>query len=48
VALVVLSRHRFMRLIRVEIVMYLVLGTYLSLIGYELWLLKRPLDLIVL
>jgi hypothetical protein len=48
VALVVLSRHRFMRLVRVEIVMYLVLGTYLSLIGYELWLLKAPLDLILL
>jgi len=48
VALVVLSRHRFMRLIRVEFVMYIVLGTYLSLIGYELWLLKRPLDVIIL
>jgi hypothetical protein len=48
VALVILSRHRFMRLIRVEIVMYIVLGTYLSLIGYELWLLKRPLDAMIL
>ena len=48
VALVVLSRHRFMRVIRVEIVMYLVLGTYLSLIGYELWLLKRPLEVMIL
>jgi hypothetical protein len=43
-ALVALSRYRFMRFIRVEIVMYIVLGTYISLIGYELWLLQRPLD----
>jgi hypothetical protein len=47
-ALVVLSRHRFMRVIRVEIVMYIVLGTYISLIGYELWLLNKPLDFIIL
>jgi hypothetical protein len=48
VALVVLSRHRFMRVIRVEIVMYLVLGAYLSLIGYELWLLKQPFEAMIL
>jgi hypothetical protein len=47
-ALVVLSRYRFMRLIRVEIVMYLVLASYVSLIAYELWLLQPPLDVIVL
>jgi hypothetical protein len=47
-ALVVLSRHRFMRVIRVEIVMYIVLGTYIGLIGYELWLLNKPLDFIIL
>ncbi len=47
-ALVVLSRHRFMRVIRVEIVMYIVLGTYMSLIGYELWLLNKPLDVMIL
>jgi hypothetical protein len=39
-ALVVLSRYRFMRLIRVEIVMYIVLVSYSELIGYELWLLQ--------
>ncbi len=48
IALVVLSRYRFLRLIRVEIVIYLVLVSYLSLIGYELWLLQRPLDVIIL
>jgi len=44
VALVVLSKHRFMRVIRVEIFIYMVLGAYVSLIGYELWLLQKPLD----
>jgi hypothetical protein len=43
-ALVVLSRYRFMRVIRVEIFMYLVLGTYITLIGYELWLLRQPFE----
>jgi Domain of unknown function (DUF5658) len=47
-ALVVMSRYRFMRLIRVEIVMYIVLASYVSLIAYELWLLHKPLDVIVL
>jgi hypothetical protein len=44
--LVVLSRHRFMRVIRVEVVIYGVLATYMSLIGYEIWLLKKPLDVL--
>jgi hypothetical protein len=48
VALVVMSRYRFMRLIRVEIVMYIVLASYVSLIAYEIWLLHKPLDVIVL
>ena len=43
IALVILSKQRFMRLIRVDVVMYVVLATYFSLIGYELWLLQRPL-----
>jgi hypothetical protein len=47
-ALVVLSNYRFMRLIRVENVMYLVLASYISLIAYELWLLQEPLEVIVL
>jgi Domain of unknown function (DUF5658) len=47
-ALVVMSRYRFMRLIRVEIVMYFVLASYVSLIAYELWLLHKPLDVIIL
>ncbi|HEY2685395.1 MAG TPA: DUF5658 family protein [Steroidobacteraceae bacterium] len=43
-ALVVLSRYRFMRLVKVEVVMYLVLAAYISLIGYELWLLRGQVD----
>jgi hypothetical protein len=43
-ALVVLSRYRFMRLVRVEAMMYLVLAAYVSLIGYELWLLRGHVD----
>jgi hypothetical protein len=48
VALVALSRHRFMRVLRVEVIIYVVLGTYVSLIGYELWLLNKPPDINVL
>ncbi len=44
VALVVMSRYRFMRLIRVEMVIYIVLAAYASLVWYELWLLQRPFD----
>jgi len=47
-ALVVLSRYRFMRTVRVEVVMYLVLGAYMALIGYELWLLRGHVDPFVL
>jgi Domain of unknown function (DUF5658) len=48
VALVVMSRHRFLRLIRVEIVMYIVLVSYAGLIAYELSLLHRPWDAMIL
>jgi hypothetical protein len=33
-----------MRLIRVEMVIYIVLAAYASLVWYELWLLQRPFD----
>jgi hypothetical protein len=38
--MVFLSRYRFMRLIRVELVMYAVLLVYAWLIGYEIWMLR--------
>jgi hypothetical protein len=45
VLMVFLARYRFMRLLRVEWVLYAVLIGYASLIGYEFWMLKVPLDL---
>ena len=43
--MVFLARYRFMRLLRVEWVLYGVLIAYGSLIGYEVWMLKGPVDL---
>jgi hypothetical protein len=48
VVMVVLSRYRFMRLIRVELVLYAVLAGYAWLIGYEMWMLKTSGELILL
>jgi hypothetical protein len=41
VCMVFLARYRFMRVIRVEFVMYGVLLVYLWLIGYEIWMLRH-------
>jgi Domain of unknown function (DUF5658) len=41
VLLVAMARYRFLRRFRVEVALYLVLGGYLLLIGYELWLMRR-------
>ncbi len=41
VVMVFLSRYRFMRVIRVELVLYVVLAIYAWLIGYEIWMLKN-------
>jgi hypothetical protein len=46
--MVCLARYRFMRLLRVEWVLYGVLTAYVTLIGYEVWMLKAPLDLPIL
>jgi hypothetical protein len=40
VTMVFLARYRFMRVIRVEFVLYAVLVVYAWLIGYEIWMLK--------
>jgi len=48
VLMVFLARYRFMRLLRVEWVLYGVLTAYASLIGYEIWMLKVPLELPIL
>ena len=46
--MVFLARYRFMRVLRVEWVLYGVLIAYVTLIGYEVWMLKGPVDLPVL
>jgi hypothetical protein len=43
VLMVMLARYRFMRLVRVEWVLYGVLAAYTVLIGYEIWLQKTPM-----
>jgi len=48
VVMVLLSRYRFMRLVRVELLLYAVLAIYGWLIGYEMWMLKGPHDLSLL
>ena len=44
VLMVVLARYRFMRVLRVDVVMYLVLVIYAVLLGYEYWMLQRLAD----
>ena len=46
--MVFLSRHRFMRVLRVDLVLYAVLLVYFWLIGYEIWMLHGSSDLPVL
>jgi hypothetical protein len=46
--MVFLSRYRFMRVLRVDLVLYAVLGIYAWLIGYEIWMLRASSDLLVL
>jgi Domain of unknown function (DUF5658) len=48
VVMVFLARYRFMRVIRVELVLYAVLTIYACLIGYELWMLKGSGELLLL
>jgi len=45
VLMVFLARYRFMRLLRVEWVLYGVLIAYAGLIYYEIWMIKGPVDL---
>jgi hypothetical protein len=46
--MVFLARYRFMRVLRVEWVLYGVLIAYVTLIGYEVWMLKGSVDLPIL
>jgi Domain of unknown function (DUF5658) len=40
VVMVFLSRYRFMRIFKVELVLYAILTVYAWLIGYEIWMLR--------
>ncbi len=44
VCMVALARYRFMRVVRVEAMMYSILIAYFGLIGYELWMLHARID----
>jgi hypothetical protein len=46
--MVFLARYRLMRVLRVEMVLYAVLLGYLALIGYEISMLKGPIELPIL
>jgi hypothetical protein len=42
--MVMLARYRFMRMVRVDVVMYAVLAVYSVLLGYEFWMLRKLID----
>jgi hypothetical protein len=42
--MVMLARYRFMRMIRVDVVMYAVLAAYSALLTYEFWMLRKLID----
>jgi len=46
--MVFLAHYRFMRLLRVEWVLYGVLTAYVTLISYEIWMLKGTAELPIL
>jgi len=43
--MVALARYRFMRIVRVEVILYSVLALYFILIAYELWMLQGRISL---
>jgi len=45
VLLVFLARYRFMRVVRVEAVMYAIFVAYVGLLSYEFWMLRELIDL---
>jgi hypothetical protein len=46
--MVAVARYRFMRFVRVQVILYSVLALYFTLIGYELWLLQARINLPIL
>jgi hypothetical protein len=44
IVMVMLARYRFMRMVRVDVVMYAVLVAYSALLTYEFWMLRKLID----
>ena len=44
IVMVMLARYRFMRMVRVDAVMYAVLVAYSALLTYEFWMLRKLID----
>jgi hypothetical protein len=44
VLMVCVARYRFMRIVRVEFALYAILIGYITLIGYEVWMLQLGMD----
>jgi hypothetical protein len=44
IVMVMLARYRFMRMVRVDVVMYVVLVAYSLLLTYEFWMLRKLID----
>jgi hypothetical protein len=44
IVMVMLARYRFMRMVRVDVVMYAVLVAYSALLAYEFWMLRKLID----
>jgi Domain of unknown function (DUF5658) len=44
IVMVMLARYRFMRMVRVDVVMYAVLVAYSALLSYEFWMLRKLID----
>ena len=42
--MVLLARYRFMRLVRVEVILYCILLVYVALIGHEIGMLQQVAD----
>jgi hypothetical protein len=42
--MVMLARYRFMRVVRVDVVMYAILVAYSALLTYEFWMLRKLVD----
>ncbi len=43
--MVYLARYRFMRVVRVEVVMYAIFVAYIVLLGYEAWMMRALIDI---